>query len=215
MPEILLETSKGIIFEKVTTKNRCRVTVKNKDGSHNHMTYRFNKDVEPISSQYISWENLNCCGGWPYDSSYLLTAVQEGKKLCAGINFDSEKELKDYEDNLSDDYVHFCKPPMSNGPYTTYYVDVARDGAICDFFNTDEILRVYRELGITNFNKGLLSEFFTLPVWYIINGETFDYRQPHRPEEYILTGLMLGYPLESTAWLLEKHELPATVCREN
>jgi len=216
MSEILLETNKGIIFEKVTIKNRCKVTVKNKDDGFCHMVYRFNKDVKPLSSKYISWENLNCCNGWAFDRSYLLAAVQKGKKLCAGILFDSEKEQKDYEAGIADndDYVYYSKPPMTNGPHTTYYIDIARDGAISDFINTDEVLRVYDELGITNFNKKLVCDLITMPMWYMINGETFDYRQPCRSEEYIMIGLMLGYPLESTASLLEKHQFPATVYKE-
>ena len=47
-------------------------------------------------------------------------------------------------------------------------------------------------------------------MFYFINGETFNYRQPQKPEEWIITGLILGYPPESTAWLLEKDNLPTT-----
>jgi len=209
MPEILLETNRGIVFEKTSTKNRCKVNVKNKDGSYIHMTYRFNNGVEPISSQYISWENLNCCGGWTFDKSYLLTAVQNGKKLCAGITFNSEEELGKYKNSLSNEYDFFCDPPMHNGPYTTYYIDVIRRGAIGDFINIDEILETYVKLGITSFDKELLSEFFEMPLYYCISGETLDYSRPRMMEEYIITGLILGYPLESTAWLIERDRIPS------
>ena len=205
MLEILLETNRGIVFEKTTTKNRCKVTVKNKDSNFNHMTYRYNKGVEPISSPFISWENLNCCGGWAYDESYLLTAVQEGKKLVSGIYFRSQRELDDYKENLSDEYLHFCRPPMTNGPHTVYYIDVAKDGSVSEFINIDDVMSIYEKLGITNFDKKLLSELLTLPLYDLISSETFDYGSPKRPEEFIITGLMLGYPLESTAWLLEHH----------
>ena len=168
MADILLETNKGIIFEKTTTKRRCRVNVKNKDDGYVHMTYHFNKDVEPITSPYISWENLNCCGGWDFDKSYLLTAVQEGKKLCSGIIFDTEKELNDYIDNLTDDYLYFCKPPMQNGPHTFYYIDIVRNGSIKDYINEKDILRIYDELGIKNFNKKLLSNLLELPTTYVL-----------------------------------------------
>jgi len=204
MTEILLETNKGIVFEKTTTKTRCKVNVKNKDSDHIHMTYRFNKDVTPISSPFISWENLNCCGGWNYDESYLLTAVQEGKKLCSGIYFNTQKELDDYKKSLSDEYIHFCRPPMVNGPRTVFYIDVARDGAVCDFTNPNEVMNTYDMLGIRNYDRELLSELMALPLYDCIEGEKFDYGTPRSPEEYIITGLMLGYPLESTAWLLEQ-----------
>ena len=91
MAEILLETNRGIIFEKTETKNRCKVSVKNMDGSHTHMNYRYKKTDKTFLSPYISWENLNCVNGWEFDETYLLTAVQEGKKLCAGICFNSKR----------------------------------------------------------------------------------------------------------------------------
>jgi hypothetical protein len=42
------------------------------------------------------------------------------------------------------------------------------------------------------------------PMLDLINGEAFDYGNPRRPEDLLITGLLLGYPLESTAWLLER-----------
>jgi len=171
------------------------------------MTYRFNKDVETLQSPYISWENLNCCGGWVSDDSYLLTAVQEGKKLCASIIFDTEKELEGYKKSLTDEYDYFCRPTMYNGPYSFFYIDVCRTGAIRDYINEDDILQTYDLLGIKGFNRKLLLDLLGIPMLYLINGETFSFRDPVRPEEWIVTGLLLGYPLESTAWLLEKHDL--------
>jgi hypothetical protein len=203
MVEILLETSLGVIFEKTATRNRCRVTVKNKDGGLTHMTYRFKRGAEPISSPYISWENLNCCGGWHCDESYLLTAVQEGKKLCAGITFNNESEPVKYRDSLPDEYPHYCRPPMHNGPYTFHCIDVVRKGAITDYIDEGEVFRAYGELGIANFNRERLSGLLRTPMLRLVCG-AFDYANPKTPEELITTGLLLGYPPESTAWLLER-----------
>jgi len=210
LAEILLETNKGIVFEKTVTKNRCKVNVKNKDSDHIHMTYRFKKGVVPLSSPFISWENLNCCGGWCYDESYLLSAVQDGTKLCAGIHFRTQEELDDYKSALSDKYVYYCRPPMVNGSRTVFYIDVAREGAVHDFISPDDVMNVYSLLGIKNFNNKLLSEFLALPLYDCVSSKTFDYGSPRSPEEFILTGLMLGYPLETTAWLIEKHKMIAT-----
>jgi hypothetical protein len=205
MPEILLETSLGVIFEKTATKNRCKVAVKNKDGGHIHMVYRFKNGAEPISSPYISWENLNCCGGWHCDESYLLTAVQERKKLCAGITFNNEGDLTNYIGGLPGEYPYFCRPPMLNGARTFYYhyIDVVRKGAVADYIDDAAVFCVYGKLGITNFNRERLFDLLRTPMIRLIGG-AFDYANPKTPEELITTGLLLGYPLESTAWLLEK-----------
>jgi hypothetical protein len=204
MPEILLETSLGVVFEKTATKNRCKVAVKSKDGKYSFMTYRFKNGAEPISSPYISWENLNCCGGWHCDKSYLLTAVQEGKKLCAGITFNDENGWTDYIGSLSDEYPYYCRPPMHNGPYTFYYIDVVRKGAIADYIDEGAIFGAYGKLGITGFSIDRLSGFLETPMIRLVSDGAFDYGNPKTQEEMITTGLLLGYPLESTAWLLER-----------
>ena len=204
MPEILLETSSGVVFVKTATKNRCKVAVMNKDGSCTHMVYRFRNGVEPIASPYISWENLNCCGGWHCDEGYLLTAVQEGKKLCAGITFNEESSLNDYIAGLSEEYPYYCRPPMHNGPYTFYNIDVVRKGAIRDYISEGAVFIAYDKLGITGIRKEPLSGLLGTPMAQLICGCSFDYTNPKTPEELITAGLLLGYPLESTAWLLER-----------
>jgi hypothetical protein len=205
MIEILLETNRGVIFEKTSTKNRCKVAVKNKGDGFTHMVYRFKNGVEPISSPYISWENLNCCDGWVFDKSYLLTAVQGGKKLCAGITFDNEGDLAGYIGGLTDEHLYFCRPPMQNGARTFYYhcIDVVRKGAVTDYIEMGAVLRTYGKLGIANFNPERLSELLRIPMIQLVSS-TFDYANPKTPEELITAGLLLGYPLESTAWILER-----------
>ncbi len=87
MKNIVFESSDGIVFEKTSYKNgRCKLAVRNKSGGSPHMIYRY-RDIPGVQSPYINWDNLNCCGGWKYDESYLYTAVQRGKKLFAGASF--------------------------------------------------------------------------------------------------------------------------------
>ena len=89
------------------TKNRCIVSVKNKDNGFIHMTYRCINNIELLLSPYISWDNLNFCAGWNADMNYLLTAVQNETKLCAGIVFNFEEELFNNHNNFSDEYKFF------------------------------------------------------------------------------------------------------------
>jgi hypothetical protein len=205
MIEIILETNRGVVFEKTTSKNRCNVTIKNKNGSHTHTVYRFNNIAEPFASPFISWENLNCCNGWIHDESYLLTAVQNGRKLCSGITFDNENSLTEYINHLNNEYPYYCPPPMLNGAHTFYYhyIDVVREGAIRDYIDGDSVFRTYDKLGIRNFDKEIVSRYMGTTMLELVSGK-LDYSNPKTPEELIATGLLLGYPLESTAWLLEQ-----------
>lgn len=80
---ILHENSHGIQMIRVDMKKRSKVTVRNSYGDYMR-TYRFNNIQECFKSPYISWANLDCCGGWACDEAYLDTAVQRGLKLYAG-----------------------------------------------------------------------------------------------------------------------------------
>jgi len=208
---ILLETNKGIIFEKTETKNRCRVAVRDKEHGAMIMDYRFKKIDKTYNSPYISWDNLNCCGGWSFDESYLLTAVQKGKKLCAGITFYDESELNGYISDLPDNLEHFCHKPDQRHTCCIYNIDVVANGSLKDYYSFQDICDMYDNLGISaNFNKRLLKDLFDVPLYYFINDETFEYANAVKSEELIVTGLMLGYPIESTAWLIERDCLPPT-----
>lgn len=68
---------------------------------------------------------------------------------------------------------------------------------------TEQAISRKGKLGITNFNRERLSGLLRTPMIQLISG-AFDYANPKTPEELITTGLLLGYPLESTAWLLER-----------
>ena len=89
MKQLLFQSSLGIQFNKEVSKRLCTVKVQTKTGKRAYTLRRYTYPNVGLSvaSPFLSWENLNCCNGWAYDESYLLTAVQEGKKLYAGTLF--------------------------------------------------------------------------------------------------------------------------------
>lgn len=103
---LLYQSNVGIQFNKVVSKGICTVKVQSKSGKHAYtLTQYVYPDVElSVSSPFLSWENLNCCNGWAHDASYLLTAVQEGKKLYAGstIFLESPSDLTNAEAHLAE-----------------------------------------------------------------------------------------------------------------
>jgi hypothetical protein len=194
----------GISFFRSDTAKTSKVYVKNEAFSEPIRIYKFrNIPADTFQSPYISWANLNCCNGWTYDESYLLTAVQEGKKLCAGITMDSNDELEAYINNLSDEYPRFCAPPMRNGPNTFYYVDVTRKGSISDYIDINAVQETYAALGIDSLDFGKIRGYANKQMIHLLDGTAvFDYGKPKDREQAVVTGLLLGYPLESTAAFL-------------
>lgn len=193
----------GIVFVRSDTAKMSKVTVKSEASRHVIRSYAFRNVPNILKSPYISWANLNCCGGWTFDKNYLLTAVQEGKKLCAGITLPDENAVKGYIANLSGDYPHFCPPPMRNGPHTFYHIDVTRKGCIADYICMADVRQAYSALGIDSLDFGVISEYTAARMIHLMDGTVpFDYANPEGNEQFVVTGLLLGYPLESTAALL-------------
>ena len=190
-----------IVFLRSDERVTSTVCVKNLKHRLPLAEYTFhNIPSDTFQSPYISWANLNCCGGWSFDESYLLTAVQDGKKLCAGITMNSEEKLQTYLDSLSGEYPHFCPPPMQNGPYTFYYVDVTRKGCISDYIDMNAVQETYSALRVKFLDFSVIREYTSMPMIHLLDGTVeFDYANPNGSEQLAVTGLLLGYPIESTS----------------
>ena len=234
MPEIVFESSvgNGVVFEKTSYKNgRCKVAVRMKSSGNIDMTYRF-KDVPGLCSQYISWENLSYCCGWNRDDSYLNTSVQRGKKLFAGISFSTyddagfirnqqerfgrklltEDEGRAMIQELRDSLPPGClllqeEPDRQNHMGKTIYSDICKTGLIADYIDMGDVLAAYGRLGvqISADASDRIRELCRVPIeLYAGKAAPFNYSDPSGGVELVVTGLLLGYPLESTAWLIER-----------
>lgn len=207
--KIILQTNKDIIFVKKTNGEFCTVTVKYKN--HKIMEYRF-LDLPFYHHNLLNWDNLNCCGGWEYDKLYLSTAVQDGKKPFSSLveivndnnensDIKTERLMSLYEAVSTDfdkskSYTHF------SGPNYKLEVNISRKEKMSELFNIDEILNVYNQH---------LNIIPLLNIDYIIEklnktpmelSESYQWASPDRIEDIILTGLLLGYPIESTIGIL-------------
>jgi hypothetical protein len=225
---IVFESEKSIAFEKTSYKNgRCKLTVKNKADGSAIMVYRY-KDVPGIQSPYISWDNLNCCCGWPYDESYLHTAVQRGKKLFADVSFyiyfeDVRREqmklhgrklpgdidvvaaIEKLQAELPGDCLLLQRMfDVMNPNGRSRYIDICKKGSIADYINLDEVFSMYERLGITMDRaiRDEITEYCTESIERLT--EHFDYAHIIAPHRLIVAGLLLGYPVETTASLLER-----------
>ena len=190
---ILHENDKGIKMIREDGKRRSKVRVLAPDG-HTLHTFRFN-NIPPYSHPLLSWANLDCCGGWAHDKEYLLTAVQNVKKPVADITSDSLPDIMP----TPDIEVWHDPVPTTNGPYTWWHMIVARKGTLADFFDIDEIVEAYRKQGV-EIGKGELAPYFSIPLTTLFQDRFWI--NPGKLEEWVVAGLGLGYPIESTASLL-------------
>jgi len=230
MLEIVFETE-YLTFEKTVYKNgRCKVSARSKTTGKSLMDYRYKNISLDFSSPYINWENLSCCGGLESDEDevYLHTAVQRGKKLYAGIcltlwdedfsekckprhQLPTEQDavvlISQLKDSLPDDCTMGQEEPDREGSSCRFrYVFVCKKGCISDFINTDDVFSAYERFGIviTDEAKERINELCCVPLEKYADKAIFDYANPGDGADLVVTGLLLGYPLESTAYLLER-----------
>ena len=212
MRELLFQSNIGIRFVRETHKDICTIKVQSKyaNRAHTLAKYTFPNVELSVSSPFLSWENLNCCGGWTYDEKYLFTAVQEGKKLYAGAAIyigptggtsEAEARLKEITSSLPN-YCKAGKEIVKNENYFPFYI--CRRGCLKDFFNLDKVLEDYKRMGITLYSEQRehLFALSEIELAQFASATPMCYYEADTDTELIVTGLLLGYPLESTASIL-------------
>ncbi len=213
---IVLHTNKyGIRIIRIDSKHRTKIRVESADGKTVYRIYRCN-NLPFYEHQYLSWANLDCCNGWKYDDSYLYTAVQKGLKLVSGISITegTEKPIDEDEihhrieqlihphDSSREDY--YISEILENGPYRFINVEIIRRGTLADFYDIDEIIDVYKTHDIL-VDINTLYIYFKVELSDLFTGKfnEYEYPNPSTLVECIVTGLGLGYPIESTVGFIQ------------
>ena len=184
---LLYENIKGIKIVREDGVKRSCVKVLGFDGT-SIRTYRFN-NVPAYNHPYLSWENLDHCGGWASDDSYLLSAVQEGKKAAAQYYYghDSVPEMK-----KSKDTEVFIER-------TNNWIFITRTCSLKDLFDLDDIVKAYMAHNVY-LDREKLIPYMSKPIMDLMKEKLWI--NPNSTYELVATGLMLGYPIESTASIL-------------
>lgn len=212
MRELLFQSNIGIQFVRETHKDICTIKVQSRyaNRAYTLAKYKFPNIELSVSSPFLSWENLNCCGGWTYDEEYLLSAVQEGKKLYAGCTTyvgtsgntsEAEKCLEKIAEHLPANCTA-GKETVKNEKYFPFYI--CRRGCLKDFFDLEQVLEDYKRMGIALYAEQR-EHLFTLSeieLAQFASATPMCYYEADTDAELIAAGLLLGYPLESTASIL-------------
>lgn len=219
MIELLHKNSKGVTILREDYKKRSQVKVFSEVDGKRHIlrSYRFNLISDRFDSPFCSWANLDCCGGWSADETYLDTAVQAGRKLYAGrcqylksLNLpnyptrdDALREFQKIVDVLPDGIIADIEGREHGRD--CLYTYICREGRIADYFSLDGVFEFYGKLGL-RFPDIIVNEVKELCNLEIktFGGENppFLYADADTDVEFITTGLLLGYPIESTASIL-------------
>ena len=180
-------------------------------------TYRFDLLHEPVEIPYCSWANLDCCGGWSFDEEYLDTAVQSGRKLFAGrttslkhkylpnnpTKEEAEHQFMTLEETLPDGIFADIESGVSDP--NCLHTFICRTGAISEYIDLDTVFSFYEKLRtyLSDAEKEEVRRLCDIEIkLYGADSAPFPYTRAATSAQLITTGLLLGYPLESTASIL-------------
>lgn len=210
---LLNENSFGVKIVRIDYKKRTAVKVINTFGD-NLMTYRFN-NLPFYQHQFLSWSNQDCCNGWPYDEDQILKNIAEGRKPAGDYTVRGAKSAESAVKHLMDklrqfglrEDVSICllsEGVMWDGSHTYDFGLCLRNRRLKDIYDLDEILEAYRKQGVDFLDREILETYMSQPLENMLSGEFNDYNyfNAKSDEEDVITGLLLGYPLESTASIL-------------
>lgn len=165
--------------------------------------YRY-PDIAPFKSPYISWLNLD--HNIIHDSQYLRTAVQQGRKLFSMLCITEDiKEFENIKLRLTMGKTLFVEiPPRFKSVKPIYNLNVVARGSLSTYFDLDSVLSHYELLGLDGslFDQQKLRTLFNKPIVKLAEEKIYEIASPEGVEELLITGLLLGYPLETTASIL-------------
>ncbi len=220
MAQILHQNSKGVVMVREDNKRRSQVKVYSGYPDHKYClrTYRFDYVPDPLDVPYCSWANLDCCGGWSCDEEYLDTAVQRGLKLFAGRTtllapqYDSDgsaraEALRQFEEFMTELPAGIAAGMESKQPNQNYfYTYICRSGKITDYIDLETVFDFYKRLGqnVQDVEKKEVQRLCGYEMTlYGTDQAPFQYANAVTNAELITTGLLLGYPIESTVSILQ------------
>lgn len=179
--------------------------------------YTFKTDEEYINN-YLSEENLSyyvARNDEDEEDNYLLNALQNQKKLCVTFYTRNYRHILDMYSE--EEYNTYCKKSIDEVFGEVY---AARKGCISNYFDVGDIAEWYAKYGI-KFDLALFEELCNAEMIDLLSGrfrsskcfinfchkmnfERFnDPLLAYQNEGIAVTGLLLGYPLESSRYLIK------------
>lgn len=206
-----LYKSRYVEFNRYDFKERTQVKVQN--NGYNLRVYRA-YNIPFYEHQYMSWANLDMCGGWAHDEVNVLKNIKKEQKLAGtySLTCDTKELIGGCVEEINKRMgftSEFLSEAVMFEPWETYdhrwvyVIGFARNGKLSDYFNYQEISRAYGRQGINFTAKESVSiqKMMNMEISELMfrNPNGYDPINPRGDDECVITGMLFGYPLESTA----------------
>lgn len=204
----LNKNKQGVTITRKNFTSRALVEVRDKDNNIID-TYNFNNIDLKYSTKYMNWSNLNCCGGWEYDEKDLINQFKNDKKLFAQIVLDLNNNIDVHLLPLVEECSKLDGAKVVEVEHWTEGCKMfvmMKKGCVSNYLDVDDIINDYYSLGLKKLTddqiqhlKNLCSEDMSCYISKNHNRYLYDFLHPMGILELIFTGMLLGYPIESTA----------------
>lgn len=195
MKEIMYQTNSCVV-EKETDDIYTSISIYySRFGNPTVKKIQYRHIGEEYLHPFLSWYNLIFCSnnyGPSPDYEYMHRAVQEGKKTAATVYLEpgSEKGKR---------LVNTLPEDCGSLPYGESMIYVFHKGCLSDFFDFEKIQSIYMKHGAyVDWNS--VKGYFEKDLSFFGDEQTcgFSLQSGGNKEQTIITGLILGYPVEST-----------------
>ncbi|MBQ8997136.1 MAG: hypothetical protein IJ086_15850 [Clostridium sp.] len=206
--EIINKNSRGITMIKEDTNcNTSIVSVL--DLSDEVITsYEFDKVKLRYKSKYLNWQNLDCCGGWMYSKEELINQLKNDKKPFGNVVLNLYKNIDAHLLPLIEECSKIAGlrvVEIEHWNENCREFIIMKEGSLNKYIDLDEVIKDYYALGLGELSPEAyydLKEFLYRDMIEYITKDNileYDFANPNSTLELIFTGLLLGYPIESTA----------------
>lgn len=194
----------GIVARE--TKNKVEVTICD-HGTH-CKTYTYDKSALAPIHPMVSWKNLTMCGGFRLvDEKGQLTdrveaiadAVFKGSKPVGDLTYLNEQDVRAMTDAASKAGLEVFNYQRVSTTLTVHKMLIGIQAPICDVFDLKAIAAYYKSVA-PRVHDQICNRFNQIyqqtPVDVL---SQYDFFNPRSASDRVTTGMLLGYPFESTA----------------
>lgn len=186
--------------DKDITEDKNHIIVKDQNKDCKIITDLDYSSIPEYEHPMLSWYNLLFCSNNyepTTDHDYMNLAVQSGQKTAATIylNYNSPEGQKLIESMPSN-----CEAM----PYGDTMIYMYHKGKLSDFFDYEQIRDYYQKYGCYGIDWNIVYDYFQKDLSFFGNESEcgFSLQSGQTNEQSIITGLVLGYPVASTArWI--------------
>ena len=205
--EVINKNSRGIVMTKEYKGDTSIVSVLDLVGEV-ITSYEFKNINLSYKSKYLNWQNLDCCGGWMYSKEELINQLIDDKKPFGNVVLNLYNDIDAHLLPL----IEKCSKTeglrvveVEHWSDTSREFIIMKEGSLDKYIDLDKVLEDYYALGLADLGVEAyydLKDFLCVDMsTYITKDNIFEYDfvNPDSTLELIFTGLLLGYPIESTA----------------